>query len=202
MKARVPPLAPLALLVALLAGGAHAGPPKLSADQLSELRDGEVLVIERTPTNNEGVAARAIGLVDFPPAKVWPVITDCANYHKYMPRTVKSAVRGETPGGHLCFIEIDMPPLFDNLWSLVDAKNTANPDGSYRRHWLFQKGTYSHNIGSWELFPFDGGQKTLLVYNIDVNPDVTLPDWVIASAQTGALPDLFEAVAGETKRRR
>lgn len=199
MKTR---LAPLALLAALLAGAAHAGPPKLSADDLSELRDGDVVVRDRKPTNDEGFAAQAIGLVNFPPEKVWPVITDCANYHKFMPRTAKSEVRGETDGGHLCFVEIEMPALFDNLWSLVDAKNTANPDGSYRRHWIFKKGTYRRNIGSWELFPQEGGAKTLLVYTIDVNPDVSLPDWVLSMAQSGTLPDLFEAIGDEVKRRR
>lgn len=193
----------LALVVGLLAATpALAGPPRLSADDISELRDDEVIVREMKPTGGNGMAAMAIGLLNHPPAKVWPVITDCANYHKYMPRTIKSAVRGETPGGHLCFIEIEMPLAFDNLWSLVDAKNTTNADGSYRRHWIFKKGTYRHNKGSWEIFPYDDGKRSLVVYRIDVNPNVSLPDWVLAAAQTSTLPDLFESIADEVKRRR
>ncbi len=194
--------APLVALALLLALPAFAGPPRLSADDVKELRDDEVLVRELKPTGGNGVAARAIGLLNHPPAKVWPVISDCANYHKFMPRTEKSAVRGPTPGGHLCFIEIEMPLAFDNLWSVVDAKSTENADGSYMRKWDLKKGTYKHNKGSWQLFPYDNGQKTLLVYTIDVNPNVSLPDWVLATAQTSTLPDLFEAIADEVKRRR
>jgi len=195
-------IAPALLASLMLALTAHAGPPRLSADDISELRDDEIVVRELKPSGGEGMAARAIGLLDFPPAKVWPVITDCARYHTFMPRTEKSAVRGETPGGHLCFIEIEMPLAFDNLWSLVDAKNTANPDGSYKRHWNLKKGTYKHNKGSWEIFPYDDGKRSLLVYTIDVNPNVSLPDWVLSSAQTSTLPDLFEAIGDEVKRRK
>lgn len=202
MPARTPWIITCALLASLFALTAHAGPPKLSADDLAELRDDEIVVRELKPTGGEGVAAKAIGLLDYPPAEVWKVITDCPSYHRFMPRTKRSEVRGQTPGGHLCFIEIEMPLAFDNLWSLVDAKSTANPDGSYRRHWIFQKGTYKRNKGSWEIFPYDGGKRSLVVYTIDVNPNVSLPDWVLASAQTSTLPDLFEAISDEVERRR
>lgn len=190
----------IVLALAALAPPADAM-PRVSDRDLAELREGEVVVEEREPTGGDGVAARAMAIVDAPPAEVWPVITDCANYHRFMPRTKKSEVRGDIPGGHRCFVEIEMPFPFDNLWSVAAATNTANPDGSFRRHWTLVKGTYKRNTGAWELYPLDDGKKTLLVYEIDVDPDVSLPDWVIASAQTGALPDLFQSVRKRIRKR-
>lgn len=193
MKVATASLVALVLLVFSLP--ALAGPPSLSAKAQARLAKGKVIVSERTPTNDEGVAARAMGIVKAPPAQVWPAIEDCNRYKEFMPRTKQSAIRGTFPGGHNCFIEVEMPAWFDNLWSLVKAQNTAHPDGSYTRRWNLIRGTYKHNKGGWSLYPHGpGGQHTLLIYEIDVNPNVSFPDWVIRKAQTGALPDLFDAI--------
>lgn len=190
------PIVPLvALLLLIGTATAHAAPPALTASAEQKLRKGEVIIKELTPTGGEGVAARVTGLVDAPPGKVWPVITDCAAYQRFMPRTEKSAIRGTTPaGGQKCFVELDMPFPFDNLWSVVDAMHETGADGSFVRRWTLLEGTYKRNSGSWSLYPFDGGEKTLLVYQLDANPDISLPDWLIASAQSSTLPDLFAAV--------
>lgn len=174
---------------------ALAGPPSLSARARSKLAKGEVIVKERTPTNDEGVAARAMGVIKAPPARVWPAIEDCDRYKEFMPRTKRSEIRGRFEGGHDCFIEVEMPAWFDNLWSVARARNVVHPDGSFTRRWTLVKGTYSHNTGGWSLYPHGpGGQHTLLVYEIDINPDVSFPDWIISAAQTSALPDLFDSI--------
>ncbi|MEZ4437397.1 MAG: hypothetical protein R3F65_33810, partial [bacterium] len=121
-------------------------------------------------------------------------------YHRFMPRTEKSEVRGSGPDMQQCFVEIDMPFPFDNLWSVVEARHSEGADGSFVRRWTLIKGTYRRNSGSWSLYPYDEGQKTLLVYQLDADPDVSLPDWVISSAQSGTLPDLFEAVRKRVRK--
>lgn len=192
----------IAILAALLfvPTAAQAGAPTVSASAERKLRKGGVIIKELEPTNGDGVAAQVTGLVDAPPAEVWKVITDCDGYQRFMPRTAKSGVRGTLPNGQKCFVEIDMPFPFDNLWSVVAARHSQGADGSYVRRWSLLEGTYSRNNGSWSLYPYDNGTKTLLVYRLDADPDVTLPDWIISSAQTSALPDLFDAVRKRVRK--
>lgn len=201
-----------ALLISTFATAAVAGPSlqlkksdlRITKDEWEEMVDDEdVVVREMNPTGGNGVAARAIGIINHPPAKVWPVIKDCNAYKRFMPRTEKSEIRKMRDGRDGCFIEVDMPIGFSNLWSLVYPESKDNGDGTYTRWWTMTQpggGTYKHNRGSWNLFPHAGGSKTLLVYTIDVNPEVSLPDWVLGLAQTGALPDLFESIDKRTKK--
>lgn len=189
-----------ALCTLLAPALAHSGPPVLSASAEQKLRRGEIIIKELRPTGGEGVAARVTGLVDAPPAQVWSVIIDCAAYQRFMPRTHKSEVRGNTAAGQKCFVELDMPFPFDNLWSVVNAVHEETADGTFVRRWTLLEGTYSRNDGSWSLYPYDGGQKTLLVYQLDANPDISLPNWLIASAQGGTLPDLYNAVRKRVRK--
>jgi hypothetical protein len=46
------------------------------------------------------------------------------------------------------------------------------------------------------------GKKSLLVYWLDVDPKVMVPDAIIRRAQTGSLPDVFEAVRKRVAQRR
>ncbi|MCA9538891.1 MAG: hypothetical protein KC620_08380 [Myxococcales bacterium] len=188
-------------LLALSTGSAVAGPPAINQLVRARLEKGEVIVREVPPTNDEGVAAKAMAIVDAPPVKVWPVVRDCQYFKDFMPRTEDSRLIERKPGQSRCRVEIAMPFPFSNLWSIVTAVEEERPDGSFARRWKLDEGTYARNNGSWELFPWgDDGQRTLLIYSVDANPDISIPDWIIRSAQTGALPDLFQSVRKRVRR--
>lgn len=184
------------LLVPLLT---HAT-PDLSADKKTTLKKGEVIVERLDPTGGSGVAARAMGIVDAAPAKVWPVVRDCEHFAKFMPRTKSSELISRTGGDSVCKVEIEMPFPFDNLWSVVRSSERKTDEGGFQRVWTLMKGTYKRNNGRWSVYPWEG-EKSLLVYEIDVDPDVAIPDAIIRSAQTGSLPDVFEAVRKRVKAR-
>ncbi|MCB9535545.1 MAG: hypothetical protein H6704_04705 [Myxococcales bacterium] len=172
--------------------------PKLSGDAKATLTKGEVIVERLDPTGGTGVAARAMGVVDAAPAKVWPVVRDCEHFAKFMPRTKMSALISRKGTDSVCKVEIEMPFPFDNLWSVVRSSERETEGGGFQRVWTLMKGTYKRNNGRWSVYPWEG-DKSLLVYEIDVDPDMAIPDAIIRSAQTGSLPDVFEAVRKRVK---
>ncbi|MCK6547609.1 hypothetical protein L6R52_17295 [Myxococcota bacterium] len=182
----------LALALALAPQLASAQTPQFSDAEKAQLEKGDVLVKRIDPKGGNGVAAKAVGLVRIHPDRVWPVVNDCANFKEFMPRTVKSEVRAD--GGH-CLVEVTMPFPFSNLWSETKVRLEHLDNGGRRRVWSLVDGTYEHLNGSWTVLPWgENGRETLLLYTIDANPDVSVPDMILRSAQEGTLPDIFTAV--------
>ena len=169
--------------------------PNLSAEHRARLDAGGVVVVPKTPTGDSGVAALGYGVVDAPVNRVWPVVRDCQHFHKFMPRTAQSEVRDRKGNAMKCYFKLDMPFPFSDMWSLVNTHFKETAGGGFIRHWSLIEGTYSRNDGSWAAYPWGADQtKTLLVYTIDVNPKVAVPDFIIRKAQTGTLPDVFDAI--------
>ena len=180
--------------ILLICGSAYAG-PKLSAEHTAQIEAGEVVVIPKKPTNDVGVAARSYGLVNEAIGIVWPVVRDCQHYHKFMPRTAKSEVRERNGDSMKCYTQVEMPFPLSDMWSLVRSTIKRTPEGTFHRRWSLIEGTYSRLNGQWSAYPWgDEGKRTLLVYDLDVNPKISVPDFIIRKAQTGTLPDVYEAI--------
>jgi ribosome-associated toxin RatA of RatAB toxin-antitoxin module len=189
-------LASLVSLVLLCALPAFAEPvpfPKLSEKELKKLEANEVVVRETKPTDNKGVGAEAMSLVDAPTREVWPVLRDCQHFMHFMPKTKKSELLEEN-GEKLCHIELRRPVPLTDLWSDTKSVVREEPEGHYLRAWTLVRGTYHRNSGSWHILPWAEGKKTLVVYTIDTDPKMIVPDALIRSAQTGSLPDVFTAI--------
>lgn len=174
---------------------AHAEKPYLNRLQKQMLEDGKVIVSSMKPTNDSGVAAMAVAVMKAPVAKVWPVVRDCEHFHKFMPRAKKSEMRKKLSDTQMvCFLEVSMPFPLSNLHSEVLSTIKQLGKG-WRRSWTLREGNYKRNNGSWEVYPYgEGDGWSLLVYNIDVDPDMSIPDAILRKAQTGSLPDVFTAI--------
>ncbi|MGC6415788.1 MAG: SRPBCC family protein [Bradymonadia bacterium] len=169
--------------------------PTFNSGQLKKLADGDVLIQPRTPAGGEGVSFIAYALFKVPVERVWPVVRDCAQFKEFMPRTKKSSMKTGADGVVHCYVELSMPFPFKNLSSTVKSKQEKLAGGGFRRSWTLVEGTYKRNAGSWMVTPWKGDPAmSLLTYEVDVNPNVSLPDFIIRKAQTGTLPDVFSAV--------
>ncbi len=183
------------LCLFLLPLAAHAQMPPMSAAQKAKVARGAVVLQSLKPTDNSGVAAWAVAKVEAPIDVVWPVIRDCEHFSKFMPRTRSSKLLRREGNVMDCKVVIRMPFPLSNLWSHVRSVITEHPGGGWTRAWKLLKGNYKRNSGSWTVLPYEGDRsRSLLVYRIDVDPDMLVPDALIRSAQTGSLPDVFEAV--------
>lgn len=184
-------------LVCVLSMVALAQPvtaPTLSADEKKKLDEGGVLIRELRPTDNKGVSAESLGVVDAPSTEVWPVVRDCEHFAAFLPST-KTSRRTLEAGDTICFDEISMPFPLANLWADTRTVAREEPAGSFHRDWFFVRGTYRHNRGSWTVIPWgEGGKKSLVIYMIDSDPAILIPDAIIRAAQTGSLPKVFTAL--------
>lgn len=182
----------LACAATAWAGGVAA--PKLTDAEKKQLEANTVLVRERTPTDNRGVSAEAIGVVDAAPDEVWPVVRDCEHFSKFLPSTKASAKKVEQ-GAWVCFDEISLPFPLTNLWADTRSLTDETPGGPYQRSWTLLRGTYRRNQGSWSVLPWGpDGKKSLVVYLIDSDPSMAVPDFILKSAQTGSMPEVIVAV--------
>lgn len=185
------------LLSLLLSGPALAQPiqaPPLTQAETRQLEAGETVIHEARPTDNKGIGVRAFGLIDAPSAEVWPVLRDCQHFSLFMPRTKESSIK-EEEGGPLCHVELRLPFPLMNLWSDTRSVHREEPAGHFLRAWTLVRGTYRRNNGSWSIVPWGAeGKKSLVVYFIDSDPSILIPDAILRSAQTGSLPDVFAAI--------
>ena len=191
---RSSPILALALLVA--AAGARA------VDSPGEIRTWT------EPESGGAPTYVAEGVVDAPPAKVWALVSHCADYVKNMPSIAASrelARSGDeaTQFTAVCEVTADVPFPFSDLTSVSRAAMTVDAkSGSYTRAWKLISGDYEVNDGSWQLVPIDGGAKTKVIYRIHVKPKTSLPDSLIQSAQKSRLPAVIQLLRDRTAQQR
>lgn len=175
-------------------GGQAVG---ISSEDRARLNEGEVLVTPLSPEGG-GVSARALAVVEAPPDAVWPVVRDAEHFCEFMPRTKSSRIVSRSEEGQVVRLEISMPFPLKNLVSEVLSVITETEDRRGRR-WSLVKGTYERNDGEWVVASW-GDNRTLLGYWLDAKPKIVIPDAVIRKAQTGSLPDVFEAVRDRARQ--
>lgn len=188
----------LGLLVTSLGGAAALAQPvtvpALSDAERRQLDGGGVVLHEVKPTDDRGVAADSFGVVDATPDEVWPAVRDCEHFSRFLPNTKKSWRR--TDGDAVvCFDELELPFPLTNLWAETRSVMRQEPARHYAREWSFLKGTYRRNRGSWRVVPWDAeGKRALVVYSVDSDPTMLVPDVILRAAQTGSVPKLFEGL--------
>lgn len=191
----------VAASLVVVSGFAWAGPaitfPTLTDAEKKKLDEHQVVMHELKATDNRGVSAETIGVVDAPPEVVWPVVRDCEHFSKFLPNT-KASSRTEENGESLCFDEISLPFPLTNLWAYTRSTVTQE-EGAYRRAWSFVRGTYKRNRGAWTVLPWADGKKSLVIYFVDSDPAMLIPDAIIRAAQTGSLPEVFVALRKRVK---
>jgi hypothetical protein len=187
-----------ALLTVMAATSALAEPvkvPTVTDAEKAKLEKGEAVIHELKPVDGKGVAFESYGVIDAPTTEVWPVLRDCSQFSKFMPRIKSSSIKMFS-GEALCAVELELPWPLTNLWSDTKSIYTEDdPPGHYSRVWSLVRGTYKRNDGSWTVVPWGkNNEKTLIRYAVDSDPKMIIPDPILRSAQTGALPDVFKAI--------
>ncbi|MCU0695967.1 MAG: hypothetical protein MUC96_05510 [Myxococcaceae bacterium] len=183
----------LALLV-LSASAALAQPvtaPTYDEAEAAKLLAGEILVRDAVPTGGKGVASYSFGVVDAPSDEIWAIISNCKLFFQFMPRVKKSWVKTEPGVGEICHVELTMPFPLPDLWSDSSHEVREEPKGHYLRAWKMVRGTYHRNDGSWTIVPFGDGTKSLVVYTVDTDPKMAVPNGLIRLGQNTSLPEVI-----------
>jgi hypothetical protein len=53
------------------------------------------------------------------------------------------------------------------------------------------RGSYHHSDGSWTILPWGDGTKSLVVYTVDTDPKMAVPDALIRVGQATSLPEVI-----------
>jgi ribosome-associated toxin RatA of RatAB toxin-antitoxin module len=190
-------LTPALLLASSVVFADPVAAPTLTDAEQKKLLAGEIVTRSTTPTDNKGVGAMAIGVVEGPTDEVFPVVRDCQHFWQFMPRTKKSWVKEEQGVGTICHVELTMPFPLPDLWSDSISIVKEEPKGHHYRGWTMVRGTYHRNDGYWTVVPWGDGSKSLVVYSIDSDPKMAVPDALIRVGQAGSLPE----VIGQIRKR-
>lgn len=168
--------------------------PTLTAEERKTLESGGVVIHDRKPTDDKGVSGEALGVIDAPTSEVWPVVRDCEHFSLFLPST-KSSARKMEGEDSICFDEISLPFPLANLWADTKSVARESPSGHFKREWSFVRGTYKRNRGSWTVVPWgEGGKRSLVVYLVDSDPAILVPEFILRAAQAGSLPQVFVGI--------
>lgn len=132
-------------------------------------------------------------VIDKPVERVWALIDKSNNYARYMPR-VKDATEISREGDVVRTRQtIEMPFPLKNLTSTTEATHTVIEGEMYRRAWKLVEGDYKKNDGAWTLEPLDEG-RTLVRYQIHVEPNTKIPKKLQSMVQEKAMPKLIQVL--------
>jgi hypothetical protein len=191
----------LIVLVLGLFAAAHAGDAELSAEERQRLEAGEILTWTAPVAGRSVPSTKAVGVVDAPPAAVWPIIDECARYEDTMPSTLDSEEL-ERQGDHVrCRGVGDLPFPFSDLPTETDAIHTVEPGKLYRREWKQRSGDFNANEGRWTLVPWGDGSKTLATYEAMTEPKMAMPDFILRWATESVLPEMIATLREHAKAR-
>jgi ribosome-associated toxin RatA of RatAB toxin-antitoxin module len=176
----------------IASASATDGPCGLGRDGL---RAGRIEVVARRPSDDRGVALRACGRVDAPPGLVWNVLRDCDKFERFLPRVSRSRLASRADNVVVCDETIDLPFPLGDLHSVTRVVESARPGGGFERRWSLVHGTYRRLEGAWLVLPADeSASKSLVVYEVDMEPDSPIPDFLMKRAQSAAALEVFRAV--------
>jgi len=186
----------IVLVAIAVARAATASPDAtLCRESPEALAGGRVAVTELPPTDGQGVALRACGVVDASPAAVWAVLRDCGKFEQFLPRVSRSRLESRDDEVVVCDETIDLPFPLRNLHSISRVVESRLSNGGFERRWSLVRGTYRRLTGAWIVLPTeDSSGRSLLIYEVDMDPETVIPSFLIRHAQTAAAPEVFRAV--------
>lgn len=189
--------------VLLVAAAVACVPFAARADERTEkLGKGEIFVDTAAVAGSDVPRLILTGVVDAPPAEVWPIIEQCARYKEFMPRTVESEELSRDGNVIRCRTKIDFPWPMDDLGAVTRAEHTVT-DGKWERRWTLESGDYHRIEGSWVLTPFEGDpNRTRAEYRMFAVPKSGIPGFIRDAAQKNAIPDVMRALRSQVQKRR
>ncbi len=178
----------------LLCAAAAGATPALGLGEVERLERGDMVLLPHSSGGSE-LAMRSAALIDAEPSQVWSAVRNCEHYDEFMPRMKRSVEESREGNTTLCRFEVSLPFPLSNLHSEVRSVEHDLPDGGFQRSWSLVRGDYERNHGSWTLLPWGADTAhTLAIYEIDLKPNLLVPDFLVQRLQTRTLSNMFDAL--------
>jgi len=168
-----------------------SAPP--DAATMQRLDRGEVIVTTEPVAGAAAPRLVVMAIIDAPPDKVWPHISNPAAHEQFMPRVKRSEELWREGDENRMRTTIDMPFPLKNLTATTLGRHTVIAGERWERAWKLESGDYVANEGSWVLTPHGAG-KTLVRYAAIVHPKIPIPKAIQSSVQEKAMPKMIDAL--------
>ncbi len=169
----------LALSVPALLGTARA--QDAASSKASAL--GSTIAIGTVDHPDSGVAwGRADAVVDAKVEDVLAVLADYSQYAGMFPYFEKSKVLSQRGSDAIVYLEAKVLHGTATLWSQVRMSsklNTTTNTTVVEARMMKGKGNIGQMLARWEVTPVAGGQRTLVAFQLLVDPDLPVPDMLV-----------------------
>ena len=162
-------------------------PLELGENEMARLSQGEVLV--NSVGSEKGFVQAAI-LLDVPVEKVWALILDCPNAPKFIPNLKSCVILERHEGWDLIEQRVRLSWLLPEIICRFRADYTA----LRQIHFKSISGNLKELEGRWVFERAGGGEKTILLYSVYVNPGFYIPQWMVRLVLQADLPGLLISI--------
>ena len=158
--------------------------------QLSQLKDGNILVyVQRSEGQQKGMV-EALVLIDAPVETIWKIMTDCPGAPTFMPGLKACKVLDSGKNWEIIRHEVKWIWFFPRISYVFRADYQINR----RIDFVKIKGDLREMKGSWHLFPLDEADQTIVRYEVYLDPSFFIPQWLVERSLMTDLPDMLDAL--------
>ena len=169
----------------------------LSADEISDLEDGDVLADLTEHGSDPVKTGVAVAVIPGAPKAIEDVVADCDHLTQFMPYVAKCQVDVPLKDDQFTIHQwLEFPFGVGNRdYQIVDTFGTQKDDAieSLKLSWKYTGvGNIKDTFGSWLFTPLPDG-RTLIHYTVNTDPGGHFPDWAKNKATKIALGKVVNA---------
>ena len=158
--------------------------------QLSQLKDGNILVyVQRSEGQQKGMV-EALVLIDAPVETIWKMMTDCPGTPTFMPGLKACKVLDSGKNWEIIRHEVKWIWFFPRISYVFRADYKINR----RIDFVRIKGDLREMRGGWRLFPLNEASQTIVRYEVYLDPSFFIPQWLVERSLMTDLPDMLDAL--------
>lgn len=169
--------------------------PAIDDRRLGRLRAGAIETRELPASRADALHFEAIGSVDGTPAEVMAVLRDYPHRAGLFPHVESCRATWDR---NLALVDMELSVAM----STIRYRLAMRHFGDQALVWTYVHGDLKDSTGSYKLFPYDNGARTLVVYETESEPDSALPRFLLNSLTGKGLPGVIEAVRKGVATRR
>jgi hypothetical protein len=160
--------------------------PQLSARELEKLNEGDV-VVRKISDSGDHKKYEAFGIIDGTPEEAMAFMSDYPAKLGIFPNLKDVKV---VWNGNVAVADMTVKIAFQTIRYRMNFRHYGHSFIEYE----YVHGDLKDTHGYYKFFPFAEGKKTLMVYHVDTNTGMPVPQFIVDSLTKGAMPDVIEAV--------
>ncbi len=169
----------IALALVIPAFGARAHAQDAASKKASSL--GDTIELGTVAQNGGALAwGRAEGVVDARSEAVVAVLSDYSQYAGFLPYFEKSKILSQRGSDAIVYLEAEVLNGAATLWSQVRMSAKLNGATTVVEARMMKgKGNIDQLLARWEVTPVANGEKSLVTFQLLVDPDLPIPDVLV-----------------------